>query len=145
VALYAALALLIFWRPPSLLMIWVGFFGAALIYGALGLFLGALVTSEVAGFFLVIMVSLLDTVFQNPVDNPLGNKPALQYFPSYGPTQVVVGGGFTHSLTGYGLPSAALWFVALALLGLFFFWLRTRAWNAGSRAHAIAAAPAAAG
>lgn len=145
VALYAALALLIFWRPPSLAMIWLGFFGAALIYGALGLLLGALVTSEVAGFFLVIMVSLFDTFFQNPVDNPLGNKPELKYFPSYGPTQVVVGGGFTHTLTGYGLPSAALWFVALALLGLFFFWLRTRAWNAGRRSHAIAATSAAAG
>lgn len=142
VALYAALALLIFWRPPSLALIWLGFFGAALIYGALGLLLGALVTSEVAGFFLVIMVSLFDTFFQNPVDNPLGNKPVLKYFPSYGPTQIAVGGGFTHTLTGYGMPSTALWFVALALLGVFFFWLRTRAWNAGKRSHAIAIAPA---
>jgi hypothetical protein len=144
VALYAALALLIFWRPPSLAMIWLGFFGATLIYGALGLFLGALVTSEVAGFFLVIMVSLFDSFFQNPVDNPLANKPELKYFPSYGPTQIYVGGGFTHTLTGYGLASTAIWFVALALLGLFCFWLRTRAWNAKRRPHAIAAAPSAA-
>lgn len=142
VALYAALALLIFWRPPSLALIWVGFFGAALIYGALGLLLGALVTSEVAGFFLIIMVSLFDTFFQNPVENPLANKPVLKYFPSYGPTQIVVGGGFTHTLTGYGVPSAALWFVALALLGLFCFWLRTRAWNAGGHSHAVATAAA---
>ena len=98
-----------------------------------------MVTSEVAGFFLVIMVSLLDTVFQNPVDNPLANKPVLRYFPSYGPTQVVVGGGFTHSVTGYGLAPTAVWFVALALLGLLCFWLRTRAWNAGRHSHAPAA------
>lgn len=140
VALYAALALLFFWRPPSLPLVWLGFFGDALIYGALGLFLGAVVTSEITGFFLVIMVSLLDTVFQNPVDNPLANKPVLRYFPSYGPTQIVVGGGFTHGFTGYGLGYTVIWIVALALLGLLCFWLRTRAWNAGSRAHAAHAA-----
>lgn len=139
VALYAALALLVFWRPPSLPLIWLGFFGDALIYGALGLFIGALVTSEIAGFFLIIMVSLFDTFFQNPLDNPLANKPILRYFPSYGPTQISVGGGFTHPVTGYGLWNTALWFVGLALLGMICFWLRTRAWNAGKRAHAVPA------
>lgn len=142
VALYAALALLFFWRPPSLPLVWLGFFGDTLIYGALGLFIGSVVTSEVAGFFLVIMVSLLDTVFQNPVDNPLANKPMLRYFPSYGPTQVVVGGGFTHGVTGYGLGPTAVWFIALALLGLLCFWLRTRAWNAGHRSRVVATANA---
>ncbi|HEY7975162.1 MAG TPA: ABC transporter permease [Ktedonobacterales bacterium] len=139
IALYATLTLLFFWRPPSLPLIWLGFFGAALIYGALGLFIGAVVTSEIAGFFLVIMVSLFDTFFQNPVDNPLANNSSLRYFPSYGPTQISVGGGFTHSVTGYGLGSAAAWFIALALLGLVCFWLRTRAWNAGGRSHAVVA------
>ncbi|HZC07208.1 MAG TPA: hypothetical protein VE338_16355 [Ktedonobacterales bacterium] len=139
VALYAALALLLFWRPPSLPLVWLGFFGAALIYGALGLFIGAVVTSEIAGFFLIIMVSLFDTFFQNPLDNPLANKPVLRYLPSYGPTQISVGGGFTHAVTGYGLSNTAVWFVGLALLGMICFWLRTRAWNAGSRSHALVA------
>lgn len=139
VALYATLALLLFWRPASLALVWLGFFGAALIYGALGLFIGAVVTSEIAGFFLIIMVSLFDSFLQNPLDNPVANKPTLRYFPSYGPTQISVGGGFTHAVTGYGLPSTAIWFVGLALLGVICFWLRTRAWNAGRRAHAITA------
>lgn len=129
VALYAALALLFFWRPVSLPLVWLGFFAAALIYGALGLFIGVVVRSEVAGFFLVIMVSLFDTFLQNPVENPLANKPALRYFPSYGPTQVMVGGGFTHGVALGGLWIALGWFVALAALGLLGFWLRTRAWN----------------
>jgi ABC-2 type transport system permease protein len=137
VALYAALALLVFWRPPSLPLVWLGFFGAALIYGALGLFIGAVLTSEIAGFFLIIMVSLFDTFFQNPLDNPLANKPILRYFPSYGPTQISVGGGFTHAVTGYGLWNTVVWFVALALLGMICFWLRTRAWNAGRHAYAV--------
>lgn len=139
VALYAAVALLLFWQPVSLPLVWVGFFAAALIYGAFGLFIGAIVTSEIAGFFLVIMLSLFDTFFQNPVENPLANKPVLLYFPSYGPTQIMVGGAFTHNYTGFGLSSSFVWIVGLALLGLLFFWLRTRAWNAGNRAHAAAA------
>ncbi len=81
VALYAALALLLFWRPVSLPLVWVGFFAATLIYGAFGLLIGALVTSEVAGFFLVIMISLFDTFLQNPVENPLANKPVVAVLP----------------------------------------------------------------
>ncbi len=130
IAVYACLMLLFFWRPNSLPLVWLSFFSAALIYGALGLLIGALVSSEVAGFFLVIMLSMFDTFFQNPLDNPLANKPELKYFPSYGPTQIGVGGGFTHAITSYGMASAAEWFIAFALLGLLFFWLRTRAWNA---------------
>ncbi len=134
IALYATLALLIFWRPDSLPLVWLGFFGAALIYGALGLLLGALVTSEIAGFFIIIMVSLFDSFLQNPLDNPVANKPALAYFPSYGPTQISVGGGFTHAITGYGLNATIVWFFGLALAGVVCFWLRTRAWNAGGAA-----------
>lgn len=129
VALYGALALLLFWRPDSLPLVWLGFFSAALIYGALGLLIGAVVRSEVAGFFLVIMVSLFDSLLQNPVENPLANKPFLRYLPSYGPTQLMVGGGFTHGVALGGLWIALGWFVALAILGLLGFWLRTRAWN----------------
>lgn len=139
VALYAALALFLFWRPVSLPLVWIGFFAAALIYGAFGLFIGAVVTSEVAGFFLVIMISLFDTLLQNPVENPLANKPVLRYFPSYGPTQIMVGGGFIHNYTGYGLMSALVWVAGLALLGIFCFWIRTRSWNAGHRAHTAVA------
>lgn len=69
VALYVTLILLPFWqhgRPTNLILIWLGFWSAALIYGGFGLLLGVLVTSELAGFFLVIMVSLIDTSLQIP-------------------------------------------------------------------------------
>jgi hypothetical protein len=33
------------------------------------------VRGDLEGFFLIIMISLLDTFLENPVDNPLGNKP----------------------------------------------------------------------
>ena len=63
-----------------------------------GCFSGALVSSELAGFFLIIMVSLMDTTLQAPVENPLANKDFLAAFPTYGPMQVAVSGGFGHGV-----------------------------------------------
>ena len=100
VSLYAVAMLAVAWRPAGLPLIWLGFFTAALIYGGLGLFLGVLVSSELAGFFAIVMLSLFDTVLQNPLDNPAANKDFLKAFPSFGPTQVGVAGGFTAYFPG---------------------------------------------
>lgn len=127
VALYASVVLLAFWRPEAWLLVWLGFWCAALIYGALGLLLGVLVRNELAGFFLIIMVSMLDTFFQNPVDNPIANQPFLKFLPSYAPTQVYVAGGFTDLMPGRSVLLALAWFAGFAALGLLIFWWRTRA------------------
>ena len=74
---------------------------AAATYAALGLLIGVLVRGDLEGFFLIIMISLLDTFLENPVDNPLANKPMLEFFPSYSPTQFAAAGVFHHQvLTG---------------------------------------------
>jgi ABC-2 type transport system permease protein len=127
VSLYASLVLFAFWRPEGWLLVWLGFWCAALIYGAFGLLLGVLVHSELAGFFLIIMVSMLDTFFQNPVDNPIANQPFLRFLPSYAPTQVYVAGGFTNLVPGRSVLLALAWFGGFALLGLAIFWWKTRA------------------
>ena len=129
VALYTALVLLFFWRAAGLPLIWVGYLLGALIYGALGLLLGVLVKSELAGFFLIIMVSMMDTFFQNPFENPFANKPFLKWFPAYAPTQYAVAGAFTSARPWWPVAVSLLWFVGLALVGLAIFWLRTRAWQ----------------
>ena len=146
VSLYATIVLQVFWRPEAFGAVWLGYLLDALTYGALGLLLGVLVSSELAGFFLIIMVSLLDTTLQAPVENPLANKDFLAGFPSYGPMQVAVSGGFGHGVPGGGVALALVWFVGFALAGLVIFWWRTHAWNpqARQRNEADAAAPAAA-
>jgi hypothetical protein len=141
IALYAALVLLLFWRPANFALVWLGFAGGALIYGALGLLLGVLVRSELTGFFLIIMLSLMDTFLQNPYGNPVANKPILQWFPAYGPTQVAVAGGFTHVAPGRELLTTLAWVLGFALVGLAIFWWRTRAWNARGRVAPVAMAP----
>jgi ABC-2 type transport system permease protein len=130
VALYATLILLAFWRnghPVNLSLIWLGFWCAALIYGAFGLLLGVLVTNELAGFFLVIMVSLMDTTLQNPLGNPLGNQPLLKVFPSFGAMQLGGAGGFSNLVPWQDVGLSLAWFAGLAVLGLLIFWRRTHA------------------
>ena len=100
-----------------------------MIYGAFGLLLGVLVSSELAGFFLIIMVSLMDTLLQAPVENPLANKDFLAAFPTYGPMQVAVSGGFGHGVPGGGILLALAWFIGFALIGLLIFWWKTRIWS----------------
>lgn len=129
VSLYASLVMLIFWRPEAIGAIWLGYLLDSLIYGAFGLLLGVLVSSELAGFFLIIMVSLMDTLLQAPVENPLANKDFLAAFPTYGPMQVAVSGGFGHGVPGGGILLALAWFIGFALIGLLIFWWKTRIWS----------------
>lgn len=125
-SLYTTVVLAVFWPSPTVSLVWLGFFIDALIYGALGLLLGVLVDSELAGFFIVIMVSLLDTLLQLPVENPLANRSFLIVFPSYGPTQIAVSGGFQRSFHASALLFSLGWFVLLAVAGLAIFGWRTR-------------------
>jgi ABC-2 type transport system permease protein len=110
--------LLFFWRPAGIWTIAVSFMLAAATYAALGLLTGVMVRGDLEGFFLIIMISLIDTFLQNPVGNPLANKPLLQFFPSYAPTQFAAADAFDHQvLIGMAALSLA-WTAAFALLGL---------------------------
>jgi ABC-2 type transport system permease protein len=128
VAGYTAVILLAFWRPglAGWLAILTAFTVIALTYGALGLLLGVLVKGDLEGFFLIIMGSLLDTFLQNPLGNPIANKPVLQWFPSFGPMQFAVGGAFGHAVLWGHLALGLAWTAAFAAAGLAVFRVRTR-------------------
>ena len=121
---YAAIIMLFFWRPAGVWTIAVTFMLAAATYAALGLLIGVLVRGDLEGFFLIIMVSLLDTFLENPVDNPLANKPILEFFPSYGPTQFAAAGAFHHQALASMAAVSLAWTAAFALLGLLVLRLR---------------------
>jgi hypothetical protein len=128
VALYTAVVLLAFWRPGTRgwLAIWAGFTVMALTYGALGLLLGVLVKGDLEGFFLIVMGALMDTFLQNPLGNPLANKPILEWFPSFGPMQFATGGAFSHHVQWGHLALGLAWATAFAASGLIIFQLKTR-------------------
>ena len=128
VALYAALVLLAFWRPnpAGWLAILAGYAVIALVYGAFGLLLGVLVKGDLEGFFLIIMGGLMDTFLQNPLGNPLANKPLLEWFPSFGPMQFAVAGSFGHTALWSHLLLGLAWAIGFALCGLSVFHIKTR-------------------
>jgi hypothetical protein len=115
---YATIVMLFFWRPPAVGAVTLTFMLAAATYAALGLLIGVLVRGDLEGFFLIIMIALLDTFLANPVDNPLANKPILEFFPSYGPTQFAVAGAFHHQALVSMAALSLAWTAAFALLGL---------------------------
>ncbi|MDX6333707.1 MAG: type transport system permease protein [Streptosporangiaceae bacterium] len=118
VGAYAAVVILAFWRPAGLWSIAVAFILAAASYAALGLLVGVLVRGDLEGFFLIIMTAMLDTFLENPVDNPLANKPVLEFFPSYAPTQFAAAGAFHHQVLASMAALSLAWTAAFALLGL---------------------------
>ena len=126
VSLYTTLILLAFWHPASIPLVWLGFFCSALGYGAFGLMTGVLVRGELEGFFLIIMISLIDTSLQNPLGNPMANEAFIRWFPSYAPMQFVVAGAFNHEIPWLYLPYSLIWPVAFVLVGFSLYLRRTR-------------------
>jgi hypothetical protein len=128
VSIYAAVVLLAFWHPRAgaWLAILAAFAVISFTYGALGLLLGVLVRDDLEGFFVIIMVGLFDTFLQNPVGNPLANKPVLRSFPSFGPMQFAAGGAFNGSPEWPFLALGLAWAGAFAAMGLLIFARRTR-------------------
>jgi ABC-2 type transport system permease protein len=128
VATYSSIVMLGFWRPTAQgwLAILLGFAVLASTYGAFGLFLGVLVRGDLEGFFLIIMVALMDTFLQNPLGNPLANKPVVEWFPSFGPMQFAVGASLGRSWLWGHLALGLLWSAGLAAAGLVTFHFRAR-------------------
>jgi ABC-2 type transport system permease protein len=118
VGAYAAIVMVIFWRPAGIWAIVAAFILGAATYAAFGLLIGVLVRGDLEGFFLIIMISMLDTFLENPVDNPLANKPVLEFFPSYAPTQFAAAGAFHHQVLASMAVLSLAWTAAFALLGL---------------------------
>ncbi|EPH42182.1 ABC transporter permease [Streptomyces aurantiacus] len=127
IAAYATAVVCWYWDPVRPGLLAVGLFTAAVSYGGIGILLGAFLRSDLAGLFVIIMASLLDTMLQNPMSNTEADKDGLQLLPGYGPTQVSVTAGFTSSDTSYGhLLLGPAWFLAAWALGTAAFFVRTR-------------------
>jgi hypothetical protein len=127
ISFYTTMVLAAYWHPFSLPTVWLGFFCLTLSYGGLGLLLGVLVSCELEGFFLIIMISLIDTFIQNPSGNALADNDVVKAFPAFAPMQIAVAGGFTHVVPGTYVLFSLAWFVGFALLGLAVFVCKTRA------------------
>lgn len=126
VSLYATLVLLLFWGPHLVVPFFLSLMLSGLTYGGLGIVLGVVFRTELAGMFLIIMISLVDVMVQNPIITPSSTSDAIGLLPTYGAMQNAVGAAFTGDLSvGYFL-LGLLWLGGSALFGLVAFQRRTR-------------------
>lgn len=123
---YATIVLSMFTGAHRPGLLFASLLSAGLVYGGLGIALGVAVSTELAGMFVIIMVSLVDVMVQNPVINPGKNQAALQFLPTYGPMQSAVAATFTGSGSFGYLMLGPLWLLVFAAFGLAAFYQRTR-------------------
>ncbi|MFD9333173.1 ABC transporter permease [Streptomyces sp. NPDC060028] len=126
VALYATFWIRLFWQPEQLGLLAGALFVGALIYGGAGVMLAAVLRSELAGMFLIIMVSFLDVGLQNPIANPAAGSPVLRFLPTYGAMQSAATAARLGVLPWSYLAMGLCWALAMAAVGMTSFAVRNR-------------------
>jgi ABC-2 type transport system permease protein len=127
VAVYTAAWMLLYWRPQQLVLLAASVFIAALVYGGIGILLAAILRSELAGMFLLIMGSITDIALQNPILNVSGAaRPLLSILPAYGAMQSAITSVGLRLVPWNYLALALCWATGTAALGITAFVLRTR-------------------
>lgn len=125
-ALHATVLLGLSWPVRQFWPLAASVYAANLVYGGIGIMLGALLRGELEGMFVVIMTSIVDLGMQSPSLNPLANQPGLWTLPMYGPMQMAIAGAFTGERPLEYLLFGLLWFAATSAVGLSVFCARTR-------------------
>ncbi|MFI1200151.1 hypothetical protein ACH4VR_11960 [Streptomyces sp. NPDC020883] len=99
---------------------------AALAYGGIGILLGALLRSELAGVFVVVMASMIDMGLHNPAASQLAGGPSLRLLPMHGPTQAALVSAFTTGFPASGLLAGLTWWAVATAAAFTVFHIRTR-------------------
>lgn len=126
VSTYATLWMRWYWPMEQPLLMAVGVFSAALLYGAIGLFLALFLPGELEGMFTIIMASIIDLGLQNPITNPAADAEIIKALPIYGAMQTCLGAGFTNTIPWSHLGLTAAWTTAVSVVALAAFARRTR-------------------
>ncbi|MET8567681.1 polyprenyl diphosphate synthase [Streptomyces sp. NPDC004783] len=122
---YATAWVCVFYRPERLDVMAGAFMVGALAYGGAGILLAAMLRSELAGMFVVIMVSLIDLTLQNPVANPAADSPLLRWLPAYGAMQAAVSAVGLTAVPWRQLLLGLCWSAGLTAAGVAAFTART--------------------
>jgi len=105
---------------------WAGVFGAVLTYASIGVLVGVLTRGDLEGFFLIIMLSLVDTFLQNPIGSPAANARIVEYFPTFYPMQMTVAATFTDRISWWQAWISLAWAAGVGIFGIAGFAERTR-------------------
>lgn len=131
VAVYTTAWMRLYWLPQQPVLLAAGVFIAALVYGGIGILLAAVLRSELAGMFLLIMTSIIDIALQNPVLNMAGAaRSLLSMLPAYGAMQSAITSVGLHLVPWSYLALGLCWATGTAALGITAFVVRTRSHRA---------------
>lgn len=122
---YATAWVCVYYQPERVDVMVGALLVGALTYGGAGILLAAVLRSELAGMFVVIMVSFVDLTLQNPVANPAADSPVLKWLPAYGGMQSAVSAVDLHQVPWQHLLLGLCWSAGLTAAGLAAFTLRT--------------------
>jgi hypothetical protein len=126
VAAYAAAVMTLHWEPRQVWLIGVSLFVSGLTYGGMGFVLGLVLSTELSGMFVIIMVSLVEVMLQNPVTNPSSDQSIVRFVPTFGAMQAGTTAGFTDQASlGYSL-LGLLWLTAFGTISATAFHRRTK-------------------
>jgi ABC-2 type transport system permease protein len=132
VAVYTTAWMQLYWRPQQLVLLAASLFLGALIYGGVGIMLAAVLRTELAGMFLLIMISFIDLGVQNPIANTAAASPVLRALPAYGAMQSAVTSVGLRLVPWSYLALGLCWAAGTAATGIAAFVLRTRSRRANS-------------
>ena len=125
---YETVALRVLFRPHDLAQVAAGFALGAVLYGCIGLFVGAIAKHELEGIFLIVLFTNVDAGWlQNPIYYASSERRWLiENLPGFAPTQLSVVGAFTDD-SAWPLASRGLvWAAVLLVAALLAFGLRIR-------------------
>ncbi|WP_367140741.1 MULTISPECIES: hypothetical protein [Streptomyces] len=126
VALYTTVWMLALWSPRHPEALWLGLFTACLVYGSLGLVLALFLPGELEGMVVIFVSSNLDLLPQSPLVNPDPHGFMGPLLPMYGSMQTCLAAGFAPTTPLRPVAASLTWTVALTLIALLAFRIRTR-------------------
>jgi ABC-2 type transport system permease protein len=126
VGAYTTAWMLWYWRMEQPLLMGIGVFSAALLYGAIGLFLALFLPGELEGMFTIIMATVIDLGLQNPIINPAADAKLITLLPVYGAMQTCLGAGFTDTIPWRHIALTLVWATGCAAIAFAAFTRRTR-------------------
>ncbi len=131
VSLLASYETAILWpwlAPRHVALVFAGLFFGGLIYGCLGMLVGAVVKHELEGIFTIVFLTNIDAGWlQNPIYYAHSQRQELiRSLPGYGPVQLAVVAAFTDDEPRGALLRAVLWACVGLLVALVGFGARIR-------------------
>ena len=128
VATYVTALLPIFFRPSRAVGVFAGYLMTSLVYGALGLAVGALVRRELEGILFILLVVNVDAGWlQSPVFYAHAQNQALiRALPGHHPGQVAMVSAFSDRAVLGEIGASLLYAGALLLAACWLYWRRVR-------------------